>query len=75
MKNAMTRLFDWIVDNNHFNKVHICASVHDEIVCDYPEELANFPEILKNIMEKSASKFCRSLPIPAEASVGKCWIH
>lgn len=75
MKTAMTNLFNWIVDNNYFSKVHICASVHDEICCDYPNYIENFPKILEDIMEKAASKFCKSLPIPAEASVGDHWIH
>ena len=30
MKDAMTQLFNWIVDNNHFSKVEISASVHDK---------------------------------------------
>ena len=75
MKDAMTTLFNWIVDNNYFGKVHICVSVHDEIDCDYPEEIENFPKVLTNIMETSAAKYCKSLPIPAEASVGTHWIH
>lgn len=75
LKHAMTQLFNWIVLNNYFNKVHICCSVHDEIVCDYPETLTEFPNILESIMESSASVFCKSLPIPAEASVGTHWIH
>ena len=75
MKHAMTQLFNWIVLNNYFNKVHICCSVHDEIVCDFPEELSDFPKTLEDIMESSAAVFCKSLPIPAEASVGTHWIH
>lgn len=75
MKESMTRLFNWIINNNLFNKVHICASVHDEISCDYPKEIVDFPNILENIMEESADKYCKSLPIPAEASVGEYWIH
>lgn len=75
MKDAMTSLFNWIVNNNYFGKVHICVSVHDEINCDYPEEIIEFPAILTSIMENSAAKFCKSLPIPAEASVGDHWIH
>lgn len=71
----MTRLFNWIVDNQYFDKVHLCCSVHDEIVLDYPEYLTDVPKILENIMETSASKYCKSLPIPAEAAVGECWIH
>lgn len=75
MKEALTRLFNWIVDNNYFNIIHICVSVHDEICCDFPEELTGFPKIVEKIMEESASKYCKSLPIPAEANVGKEWIH
>lgn len=75
MKTALTELFNWIVNNNYFGKIHICASVHDEICCDYPNSLPEFPKILEDIMEKSAAKFCKSLPIPAEAAVGNHWIH
>ena len=75
MKTAMTNLFNWIVDNGYFGKIHICCSVHDEIVCDYPKELDNFPKVLESIMEQAASVFCKSLPIPAEAAVGDHWIH
>ena len=75
MKDSLISLFNWIVDNNFFNIIHICASVHDEICCDYPESVVNFPNILEQIMETSAAKYCKSLPIPAEASVGDYWIH
>lgn len=75
MKVSLTKLFKWIIDNNLFGIVHICASVHDEICCDYPETLIDFPKILVSIMEETASEFCSSLPIPAEASVGDFWIH
>ena len=46
-----------------------------EINCDYPEDIENFPKVLTNSMESSAAKYCKSLPIPAEASVGTHWIH
>lgn len=75
MKTAMTELFKWIILNNYFNVIHICASVHDEICCDYPEEVEDFPKVLEDIMEKAAAKYCKSLPIPSEASVGSHWIH
>lgn len=75
MKDAMTSLFNWIVDNDYFGKIHICVSVHDEINCDYPEEIESFPKVLTDIMESSAAKYCKSLPIPAEAAVGDYWIH
>lgn len=75
MKTAMTSLFNWIIDNGYFNEVHICCCVHDEIVCTYPKELESFPKTLESIMEQAASIYCKSLPIPAEASVGTHWIH
>lgn len=75
MKEALTRLFNWIIENNYFNIIHICVSVHDEICCDFPKELTEFPKIVERIMEESAYKYCKSLPIPAEANVGKYWIH
>lgn len=75
MKEALTNLFNWIIEHNLFNEVKLCAAVHDEIVAEYPKELVDFPKILEDIMEKAAAKYCKSLPIPAEASVGNCWIH
>lgn len=75
MKTAMTWLFKWIIENHYFGIIHICASVHDEICCDYPDEVENFPKILEDTMERAAAKYCKSLPIPAEASVGDHWIH
>lgn len=42
---------------------------------EYPKNMPEISNILKQIMENSASKYCKSLPIPAEASVGEYWIH
>lgn len=75
MKDALHELFKWICDYGYFGKIHLCIEVHDEINCDFPEEVTEFPEVLKSIMENSAKKYCKSLPIPAEYSVGGCWIH
>lgn len=75
MKEAMTALFKWIVENKLFGKVEISASNHDEINCIYPENLSSFPTILQNIMEKAAAKYCTTVPIPAEPEVGKYWKH
>ena len=75
LKTAIKRLFDWIVDNDYFNKVKLCVCVHDEINCEYPKELKDFPKILENIMESSAAIFCKSLPIPASPEVSNHWVH
>lgn len=75
LKEAMTNLFNWIVDNKYFDIIHICVAVHDEINCDYPENIDNFPKVLTDIMEQAAAKYCKSLPIPAEAEVSDHWVH
>lgn len=75
LKDAITQLFNYIVDNNLFNKVKLCAVIHDEINCEYPEELVTFPQTLAIIMQSSAAKYCKSLPIPAEPTVNHYWVH
>jgi len=75
LKDAMTSLFNWIVDNGYFGIIHICVVVHDEINCDYPKGLTDFPKVLTTIMEESAAKYCKSLPIPAVAEVSDHWVH
>ena len=74
LKDAMTTFFNYIVDNNLFDKVKIVALVHDEANIEYPKDLP-VDHILKDCMEKSASKYCKSLPIPAEASISTYWVH
>lgn len=74
LKSAMTDFFNYVVDNGLFNKVKIVALVHDEANIEYPINLA-MDIVLKECMEKAAAKFCKSLPIPAEAAVGDHWIH
>ena len=75
MKEAITQLFRWILENNYFGIIHLCCCVHDEIVCDFPKELDFFPKKLEHIMESAAAEYCRTLPIPAEASVDTHWVH
>jgi len=75
LKDAMSSFFKWIVENGYFGKVLLCDLVHDECVAEYPKELTAVPQILKQIMEESATKFCKHLPIPAAPEVGTCWIH
>lgn len=75
MKDAITSLFNYIVDNNFFNKIKLCVVVHDEINCEYPESFFEFPDILADIMKNSAAKYCKSIEIPACPEVGDYWIH
>lgn len=75
IKMAIKKFFDWMIDNNHFKDIEISAMVHDEINIIYKKELTNTPAKLKECMEEAASIICKSLPIPAEASIGDHWIH
>lgn len=74
-KTAVTNIFNWIINNGYFNKIKLVALVHDETCWEFPETMEEFPNIVKTKMEESAAIYCKSLPIPAEASVGKHWIH
>lgn len=76
IKEAATRLYNWILDNGYFNKVKIVNITHDEINAEFPEELKDFfPEFLANLMKESAAKFYTKLEYPAEPAVGDHWIH
>ena len=76
LKMAVTDFFNWIVDNGFFGRVEISALVHDECNIVYPKELHDIaPNVLKEYMEKAASKVCTKLPIPAEASIAPFWVH
>ena len=74
-KEAVINLFNWVIDNNYFNKVLLTNITHDETNWEFPKELKEFPKIVQKYMEEAAAKYCKSLPIPAEASVGVHWIH
>lgn len=75
LKDSQIDMFNWIVKNGYFGKVLLCALVHDEANWEYPEHLEDVPKMLKYFMEKSADKYCKSLPIPADVSIGDHWIH
>lgn len=76
IKTAAINLLYWIVNNNLFGKVKLCAMVHDELLAEFPESLKDtFPHILEDIMFKAAASYCKKVPIPAEAEVGMWWKH
>ena len=76
LKTAVTNFFRWIVENGYFGVVELSALVHDEANIIYPTTLHDVvPNMLKSCMENAAAIYCKSLPIPAEASVGSHWIH
>lgn len=46
-----------------------------EICLEYPESIINFPKVVEQLMEEASTAYCKFSKIPAEASVGKFWIH
>lgn len=76
IKEALINLFNWIIDNNYFNKILLVNVTHDEINTEFPEELKDtYPKLVQEIMQQAAARYYFKLPIPAEASVGDHWIH
>lgn len=75
LKDSQIKIFNWVVDNGYFGICLLCNLTHDECNWEYPEELEEFPKIISKTMEESAAIYCKSVPIPAEATVGECWIH
>jgi len=75
LKYAMVLFFRWILDNNLFGIVYLSALVHDESVIEYPKNMPEVAEKLKECMEESAATYCKSLPIPAKPEIEKYWKH
>lgn len=75
LKDSQIAIFHWVVENSYFGKCRLDNLTHDECNWEYPEELTTFPKIVEEYMESSASKYCKSVPIPAVAEVSDHWVH
>ena len=75
LKEASIRLFNWIIDNDYFNKILLVNLTHDEINSEFPKEVSEWPSIVAKTMKDAAAKYYYKLPIPAEAEVSDCWVH
>lgn len=75
LKDSQIAIFHWVIENGYFGKCRLDNLTHDECNWEYPEELPAFPKIVEEYMEKSASKYCKSVPIPAVAEVSDHWVH
>lgn len=76
LKESQIDVFHWVVKNGYFGKILLNNLTHDESNWEFPKELVDiFPKVLQTKMEETAAKYCKSLPIPAEFSVGNHWIH
>jgi DNA polymerase-1 len=61
--------------NQHLNDdVRLITAVHDELVLEVKEDLAEkYKEILESIMIEAANFVLDSVPSSADASVGSSW--
>lgn len=75
LKDSQIQVFHWVVYNGYFGKCRLANLTHDECNWEFPEDLDKFPKIVEKCMEDSASKYCKSVPIPAVAEVDNCWRH
>ena len=75
LKESQIRIFNWIVDNGYFGKILLCNLTHDECNWEYPNTITEFPKVVQSSMEETATKYCKSLPIPAEPTISGHWIH
>lgn len=68
--------FNSLIERGLINKVYIPNCVHDEYVLEAPDEIAEQEgNLMSNLMEKSASIFCKEVNIKAEPEYAKHWVH
>ena len=75
LKTAMIMLWEYILKNNLFNKVLLVNATHDELNCEFPETLKEFPKVLESIMLEAGKKYYTLIPLNAEAEVSDHWVH
>lgn len=76
IKLGAIKFFKWIRDNNLLNIVKIPNIVHDELVTECPEEMAE--EVAYNQKRckiESGNKFCKIVPIGVDVKISEKWLH
>lgn len=74
LKTAILLYFEWILEKGYVNKVKICNAVHDEMVIECPEELAEESKLaLEKAMLDGGHKYLKKLNIKADAEIGQSW--
>ncbi len=73
VKCAMARLYRELLKRG-LEDVKLVATVHDELVLEAPEELAEqVAELLGAAMELTASRFLPDVPVEVEAAACETW--
>lgn len=74
MKIATIYVFDWIMKNGLFGIVKIVNSIHDELVVECPEDMAeDVAEVVEKYMFKAGTFFCKRVPLKAVPEITKFW--
>jgi len=74
LKRASVILFDWIIRNNYQWKILLCNEIHDEIVLEAINELAEIAKkALQSAMIEGGNHYLDDLTIKADASIGNSW--
>lgn len=74
IKLALCYIFEWIVENNYMWTILMCNAVHDETVCEAPENLSTLiKEKIEEFMRKAGNHYLTDLTIQADAGIGQTW--
>ena len=75
-KLAVVLFFQWICKNNLIGKVKVCNIVHDEVVVECPQDMAEVvSKQLQKAMEFAGKKMLDLLTIKASPVITKHWTH
>ena len=75
-KYATILFFKYILKNNLWGIVKIVNLVHDELLVECPEEIAEtVKDNLLMCMEEAGKPFCKTISLKAEAKIGDHWVH
>lgn len=74
MKLALSMIFEWIVEQDLLDIVLICNAVHDEVICEAPNNLAEkTKQIVGLFMKEAGDHYLSTLKIKADANIGQTW--
>jgi DNA polymerase I-like protein with 3'-5' exonuclease and polymerase domains len=75
-KLASIHIFEYIIQNQLQEIVKFSNVIHDEILLECPEHLANtMKTVVESCMEKAGKVYCKVVPLKAEAIICKFWNH
>lgn len=74
-KQALVKLYNDLERRGWLDRVFFVAAVHDEIVLEAPQEIAEqVAEVLAGAMEDGAKKYLKRVPVSCrDYDIGPCW--